>query len=358
MKEETGASSSCGIIGFGCYLPRYRIRTEDIASFQGHDAKMIKQSLMLLEKTVPGIDEDTATISVEAAKQAVARARKCDSNFSEEKVGCVYVGSESHPYAVKPTATIVAETLAMGNTFTAADFEFACKAGTAAVQAGLAMVRAGMAQYALVGGADTAQATPGDPLEYTASAGGGMLVLGRDPAVRIVHTCSYTSDTPDFWRRAHQAYPSHGGTFTGEPAYFRHVVQASRMLLEQTGTGPEDYAYVILHQPNGKFCIRAAKMLGFSEDKYKDGLLVDRIGNTYSGAVFIALCRVLEKAKPGDKILLTSYGSGAGSDSLALEVTDKISSMRHLGKSVREYLDDKEYVSYAEMARMKQDLHG
>ena len=345
-----------GIVSYGCYIPRYRIKTEEIAKIQGQDADAVKRSLVLQEKSVPGIDEDTITISVEAARNCLRK-----TNLSPSRIGAIYIGSESHPYAVKPTGTVVAKAINADPKLTVADFEFACKAGTAAIQAGLAMVKAEMAEFSLCGGSDTAQAAPGDPLEYTAASGGAMFLLGKDNVIaNILHTCSYTTDTPDFWRRKHQKYPSHGGPFTGEPAFFKHVQSATELLLDETGMKASDFDYAVFHQPNGKFYLRAAKQLGFSEEQYKDGLLCPLIGNTYSGASLIGLCNVLDKAKPGDKILLTSYGSGAGSDSFYLEVTDAIEELRKGCKvpDVKHYLENKKYVTYSEMVKLGRELHG
>lgn len=297
---------------------------------------------MISEKSVPGIDEDAATISVEAARNTLNA-----SGSDPHEIGAIYIGSESHPYAVKPTGTIVAEAVGMSNNYTTADFEFACKAGTAAIQAALAMVKSGMARYALAGGSDTAQSAPGDMLEYTAAAGGAVFLIGdENVAAEINHTVSFTSDTPDFWRKQHAKYPSHGGSFTGEPAYFRHVLSAAKLLMEKAKSSPKDYAYAIFHQPNGKFPVNAAKKLGFSKNQIEAGLLVERIGNTYSGASIIGLCAVLDIAKPGDRIILTSYGSGAGSDSFDITVTENIKKIQAKSKKTESYIKNKTYVDY------------
>ena len=90
------------------------------------------------------------------------------------------------------------------------------------------------------------------------------------------------------------------------------------------GTKPEDYTYVVFHQPNVKFPQRAAQMLGFKPEQYKVGLLVNDIGNTYAGSSLIGLTAILDVAKPGDRVLEVSFGSGAGSDAFSLRVTDRI----------------------------------
>jgi len=338
-----------GIVGYGVYIPRYRIKAEEIAKIWGKDASKIKQNLRVGEKSVPAMDEDTTTIAVEAARNALKRAE-----INPQDIGGIFVGSESHPYVVKPTATIVAEAIEASPKMTAADFEFACKAGTVGIQTCMGMVMSKMMKYGLAIGADTAQAAPRDALEYTAAAGGAAFIIGTDNLIaRIDGTYSVTSDTPDFWRREGQSYPRHGGRFTGSPAYFKHVFSASVGLMKELGLEPKDFDYAVFHQPNGKFPRNVAKKLGFSPKQIKDGMLVERIGNTYSGASILGLSRVLDVAKPGDKILLTSFGSGAGSDSFSITVEDRIDTVRDKAPLVEDYIAHKTYVDYGTYVKLR-----
>jgi len=341
-----------GIVGYGVYIPSYRIKVEEIARVWGDNPKAISRGLVVDEKSVPGADEDTTTISVEAARNALKRAM-----IDPQKIGAVYVGSESHPYAVKPTSTIVAESVEASPDMTAADLEFACKAGTAGMQICMGLVDSGIIEYGLAVGADTAQGAPGDALEYTASAGGAAYVIGNKKTVaNFESTYSYTTDTPDFYRREGQPYPRHGGRFTGEPAYFKHVLSAAKGLMERLDKNPSDFDHVVFHQPNGKFYLRAAKKLGFNNEQAKTGLLTPVIGNTYSGATPLGLAAILDIAQPGDRILAVSYGSGAGSDAFSLEVTDLIEKNRDAAPKVRDMIKRKIYVDYAVYAKYKGKL--
>ena len=338
-----------GIVGYGAHVPSYRIKVEEIAKVWGDDPVALSNGLVVNEKSVPSADEDTATIAVTAARYALARAQ-----IDPQKIGAVYVGSESHPNAVKPTATIVAEAVCATPDLTAADLEFACKAGTAGIQMSMGLVESDMIEYGLAIGADTSQGAPGDALEYTASAGGAAYVIGKkNTLAEIEQTYSFTTDTPDFYRREGENYPSHGGRFTGEPAYFKHVLSAAKNLFELTDTQAADYDYACFHQPNGKFYLRAAKKLGFTPEQFSQGLLTPNIGNTYSGAVPLALSNILDVAEPGDKIFVVSYGSGAGSDGFTLEVTDEITEKRDLAPKTEEIISNKTYVDYAVYAKYK-----
>ncbi|CAG1007298.1 MAG: hydroxymethylglutaryl-CoA synthase [Candidatus Methanoperedens sp.] len=341
-----------GIVSYGAYIPIYRIRVEEIAKVWGANANSIIDGLMVFEKSVPDLDEDTITIAVEAARHAINRA-----GINPEKIGAVYTGSESHPYAVKPSSTVVAEAIGATPDITVADFEFACKAGTAAIQTCMGMVETGMIELGMAIGADVSQGAPGDALEYTAAAGGVAYIIGKkDQVANIESTYSYTTDTPDFWRREGMPYPEHGGRFTGEPGYFKHVSSAAEGLMKRMGTKPSDYNYAIFHQPNGKFPTRVAKMLGFSSEQIKPGLVVPRLGNTYSGSCMMGLAATLDIAKAGDRIFMTSFGSGAGSDAFSFMVTDRIEEIRNGAPAVEKLLADPIYINYATYARHKNKI--
>ncbi|MFH1246785.1 MAG: hydroxymethylglutaryl-CoA synthase, partial [Candidatus Micrarchaeota archaeon] len=309
-----------GITGYGYYVPRLRVKTEDIATAWNKE-KGIGIALGVKEKAVGAWDEDSATFAVEAARMAV----ECSGVNPASDIGAIYVGSESKPYAVKPSATIVAEAIGATPCLTAADLEFACKAGTAGMQMVMGLVGSGMVNFGLAIGSDTAQAQPGDALEFTAGGGAAAFIIGKSNLIATINeTYSFTTDTPDFWRRQTAEFPSHAGRFTGEPAYFKHVLGAVKGILEKTGTTSKDYDYAVFHQPNGKFPLRVAKMLGFPETSVRQGLVTPFIGNTYSGASMIGLASVLDVAKPGQKILMCSYGSGSGSDAFTITVEKAI----------------------------------
>lgn len=340
-----------GIITYGAYIPKLRIRVEEIARVWGANPTEITGGLGVYEKSVPDIDENTATIAVEAARNALARR-----HVSKDDIGAIYVGSESHPYAVKPTSVTVGEAILATPVMTAADYEFACKAGTAAIQTSMGLVGSNMMKYSLAIGADIAQGAPGDALEYTAAAGGAAFLIGQDnPIAEITATYSYSTDTPDFWRREGQGYPRHGGRFSGDPGYFKHTYGASRLLFEQEGTDATDYTYAVFHQPNAKFPTRAAQVLGFTLDQIRPGLLVPRIGNTYSGSSPLGLVATLDIAEPGDRIFVCSYGSGSGSDAFDIRVTDAIENEidRSKAPTIEELLRSVRYLDYALYARHK-----
>lgn len=351
-----------GIVSYGIYIPKYRIKLADIAAAWKKSPEEVVGSLGVEEKAVPGTDEDAVTIALEAAAQAMSPLKK---KLQPSDIEVLFVGSESHPYAVNPTSTIVGELLGVGHNYLAADMEFACKAATAGMQAIAGLLAAGHARFGLAIGADTAQSKPHDVLEYTSAAGGAAFLLGQDRfresnrrfpesalIAKLLADTSYSSDTPDFWRRDGIRYPSHAGRFSGEPAYFAHVMGAARRLLEMTKTKPSDYAYCVFHMPNGKFPRDVARRLGFTKEQLAPSLVIDTIGNPYSASAMLGLAAVLDLATPGQKIFMVSYGSGAGSDGFVWETTaalpqSQISNLK-CQMSVKQQIEKKTYIDYVQ----------
>jgi hydroxymethylglutaryl-CoA synthase len=337
---------SSGIVGYGVYTSRFRIKENG------------------MERAVPFIDEDAVTAAVESGKLALIHA-----GVDSALIGKVYVGTESNPYAVKPIASKVAQVLKLGEedgdiqAVDAVDTEFACKAATSMFKDAVSLVnypKSGM-KNAMVIGADNSQAAPrgcpGGELDLFVGYGGSAYIFGKyDVIAEIEGWYSCTSDTPDFWRRDSEQYPMHGGRFTGDPAYFKHVRKATSRLMERLGLKAGDINYFVAHQPNPQFPVKIAKELGFKPEQYEVSLQVNKFGNTYSGCSLVGLAAVLDVAKPEERILITSYGSGAGSDSYLLRTTGQLVSKRQRQKVNVKYQAENpfiEYVDYSTYRRLK-----
>jgi hydroxymethylglutaryl-CoA synthase len=327
------------IMSYGTSIPALKIFAKEIAA--AHDQPEPK-SLKITSKSVPSKDQDAATLATDAGFQALQRIADFDAKAAQ-KIQSLFIGSESHPYAVKPTGTIVASALGLDSRnnkpLALADLQFACKAGTQGLQIVTAYAAAGMIPMGMAIGADTAQAQPGDALEYSAGAGAAAFIIGtgNDGLASIEATTSVATDTPDFWRRPGQVYPRHAGRFTGEPAYFSHVGKAATILMEEVGFGVSDIDFCIFHTPNGKFPRIIAKKLGFSDVQLAPSLIVERIGNTYAAASMLALAAVLDQVGADKTILMVSYGSGAGADAFLIKTTQKLIEAR---KKWQHFIED------------------
>lgn len=335
-----------GIINYGTSIPRYRLRVADIALAWKKNPDEIVSSLGIKEKSVPGVDEDAVTLAVAAGFSALS-----NSGVPPSEIESVLVGSESHPYAVNPSSTIVGELLGIGTNYLAADLEFACKAGSAGIQMLAGLIDSGQIKYGLAIGTDTAQSKTHDALEYTSASGAAAFLLGGgSPAVSLLGYASYSSDTPDFWRRDGISYPSHAGRFTGEPAYFAHVIGAAKLLMKKVKITPETITNCVFHMPNARFPRDVARRLGFTPEQLRPSLVVDNIGNPYSASSLLGLAATLDQSKVGDTIFMVSYGSGAGSDTFLWRVNKGIVHIQATRKKnklyVQQQIKNKIYIDY------------
>jgi len=327
-----------GIVGYGVYTSRFRIR-------EG-----------VIERAVPFMDEDAITAAVEAGKLALIH-----SGVDSSLIGKVYVGSESNPYAVKPIASKVAQVLKLGEEdediqgVDAVDTEFACKAASSMFKDAASLVnypKSGIT-HTMVIGTDNSQAAPrdcvGGELDLFVGYGSAAYIFGKqDVLAEIEGWYSCTSDTPDFWRRDGEPFPSHGGRFTGDPAYFKHIRKAAKKLMERLNLQASDVNHFVAHQPNFQFPVRIAKELGFKEEQYAPSLQVSKFGNTYSGCSPVGLAAVLDAAKPNERILIVSYGSGAGSDAYSLTVTKQILGKRQRQRLTVNYQAENPFLNYVD----------
>ncbi len=328
-----------GIVDYGFYIPKYRIRVNDIAEQWGKCSDKVERSLRVIEKAVAGRDEDMVTMAYEASSMAMH-----DNEDLKKDIGAVFIGSETFPYAVKPISTSLAEWLNLSHDYLAYDTQFACKAATGALISASALVKSGDIKNALVCASDKANARPKDTLEYSAGSGANAWILGRENVMlEIIDWHSYSSDTPDFWRRAKADYPSHASRFTGSPAYFKHILSSSTALMEKQHIQASDVTYGVFHMPNGSFPLKAAQKLGFTKEQIEKSYVVPKLGNSYSASALMGLVATLEFAKPGETIFFASYGSGAGSDAILFKVTEKIEKRR---KAFQHIIEKKSYIDY------------
>ena len=361
MKARLTDDNAVGVAGFGHYVPYLRVDTKVFAEQWGVSPQLERMYRLNGRNRVAvnARDEDTVTLAVVAAERALR------SLPQSADIAALLVGSESHPYAVKPTSIIVAEALGLAPDIFAADLEFACKGGSAAVLLSAAIVQAQMGGHALAIGADCPQSAPGSLLEASVGAGACAMLLG--PATQsiacIEAVASAGSDTTDFWRRDGVQYPSVVGKFSVDEGYLAHSERVVRALFEVTGTSASDYAYCVFHQPYAALPSALAKTLGFAPNQVRPGLVAARIGNTYSASCLLALSAVFECASPGDRVLLASFGSGAGSDGLVLRITDAMPAYRERCaeaglESIEVELgqDHADWLSYGQYARAQGKL--
>lgn len=328
------------ILGFAGYVPRYRIRAQEIGLAWSSPGRGDG------ERAVPALDETVLSMARAAAEPALRRAR-----VGAARLRSVHLCTLSGPYAERSLATSLA--FGLGAVPTALPFDHGLSPRAPALA--LLSCANSAAGTDLVVGVDALRGAPGSPLEASAGAAGGALVLGPGPgAAKLEGAHSHATDFAERWRPADARYPRQADErFARGRGYLDHVTVAVRGLLEKLGRRPEEYAHVVLQSPSPRWGSDALRALGFRKEQLRD--LFGSVGDAGCGSLPLSIASVLEVARPGERLLAVSYGSG-GSDALSFEAEPGVEEARDGGPTVERMLQEKEYVDYVTYLRHQRVL--
>jgi len=337
---------SIGILGYGVYIPRYRInRAEYIKAWGQFAAAGIE------EKAVPGVDEDSITMAVEASRNALNHA-KVDAS----KLNAVYFASTSSPYAEKLVSSTIAMALGASPRVSVADFTSSTMAGTSALLMGLDFVASGRGHFALITASDCPYADPGEPIEHPFGAGAAAFVVGEGtPMATIEDSDSATIEAfgERFRKHGEKSVETLGIPSYTEALIIKTVTSSVKALLNKTGRKPSDFNFIVLPQFDGRLPSTIARMNGFEEAQLIPSMIVSQIGDAGTASPLIGLAKVLDEANPGHRVLVASYGAGAGSDAVSINVNEEIVKRKGAVPSAKDYLADKKYIDYVYYLKIK-----
>lgn len=308
-----------GILSGGVYVPPTLAVISESANHPFYETAL---SLGVRNRSAKVETEDAVTLATMAAQNCLG-----GQNWSEF-VKSVYLGTETPTYAVGNNAAAVADFLGIsGKGVRTATMEFACRAGTLALIQSIHEA-ALSDDLSLVLAADMAGGAAGDILSLTGGIGGVAFAVGgvghrSDWIAEVCNVTSYTDRRSDFWRAKDEMTPRHAGAYSSQ-SYLETVEHSVGYFLAETGAVLSDFDHVVFHQPNLKLPLRVQKKLGLTDEQMALGLVFGEMGNVYAATALIGLQKVLESAKPGQNILVVSYGSGAGSDAIWLQTTEPI----------------------------------
>jgi hydroxymethylglutaryl-CoA synthase len=341
---------SVGIVGYGVYIPKYRIGRGIIGKAWSSGGRG--------ESSVSYHDEDVITMGAEASLNAITHS----GIYSSTELDALYLGTDSYPHLEHSSLGIICEVLRTKEEMDLADFTASPRASFAAFKACQDAIEANRIQYGLVIGSEARSASPGSVEEMNCGDGAAAVLLGsQDTIAEIEAVYTYSSHIVDRWREAGAPYPKeYEPRFTRDYGYQRHVLKAGSGLLDKLGARIEDFQYVVLQQPDARMVKKAAKGMKLKPEQTQTADLFSLVGDLGAASVLMGLATVLDGAKPGERILALSYGSGV-SDAIALKVNQGIEEKRGRAKAVDSYLKSKveleDYVTFAKMkGTLKKDL--
>ena len=301
-----------GIVSYGAYIPYYRLKKSTIAQAYGKRAG--KGS-----KAVAYCDEDSITMAVAAALDA---AVGCD----RDALKALYFASASSPYQEKQAATQIAAALDVNQNLRTGDFANTLRAGSAAVLAAADAVKAGGGQV-MVTMSDCRLGAADGKFESDLGDAAAAFVLGDENLLAELNgSVSVTKDVVDQWRADDDVYVRDWDVrYANTQLYTPLVTKAVKAVLGQLDLTAADITKVVLYGHDEKTRSGLAAKLGFQPEQVVAGMYGE-IGNTGNAATGLMLCSALDKAKPGDKILVVTYGEGC--DAMVFTVTDKAETYR------------------------------
>ncbi len=334
-----------GLVGYGIYLPYYRIKLSDIAEAWNRNTKIPG------EKTVPAPDETSLTMGRHAADNAIKHA-----NIPPEEIGAIYFCSNSSMIEGS-NAQDIAVAFSLNSDVTVADLHGSPRSFTTAIQMCLDALKVQRIKYGLVVGADILVGglgtSAGDAAsEYISAAGAGAIILGNDGAIIEFEAIkSQMTGIKERWRSLDDKFPRVGdGRFIRDLGYITNVVRSGKMLLEELNRPIGEFDYVIVQQPHAEWVSRALGKLGISKDMLKakltaPGIHVSKFGDLGAACIPVALAEILDNGQPNEKILTISYGAG-GSDAISWIIKPPINEKRDRATRVEKFLKHKEYINY------------
>jgi 3-hydroxy-3-methylglutaryl CoA synthase len=303
-----------GIVSYGAYIPIYRLSQAEIARAWGGGGGRG-------ERAVANYDEDSITMAVEAAID-------CLNGMDRHSVDGLYFASTTPPYGEKQSASIVAAAADLRNDIFTLDLVDSLRSGTSAIRAASDAVKSGSAKKVLVTAADCRLPAPNSEFEPVFGDGSAAFLIGdTDVAATIEGSHSISSDFIDVWKRNEDAYVrTWEDRFVLEHGYSEKLQKVVSELMKKCNLTPKDITKAVYYAPDARSHRNMAKRLGFDPATQVQEPMFDSAGNTGAAFAPIMLVAALEKAKPGDKILLANYGDGA--DAFLLQVTTQIEKIR------------------------------
>jgi hydroxymethylglutaryl-CoA synthase len=317
-----------GITSYGAYIPWYRMNRkvifEQLGWFNPASAAVARG-----EKAVANYDEDSITMSVAAAVD-------CLTGLRRDAVQGLYLASTSLPFAERQNAVIVSEALDFPANTRPADFTGSIRAGTAALLAALDAVQSGGPGSMLVCAGECRVGKPGSNQEHTFGDGAGAILVGKEKVIaEFKGSYSVSHDFIDYRRLTQERFAhSWEERWIREEGYGKIIPEAIRGLVKKYNLNPAEFAKIVIACPTTVLLAGFAKGLAVGPEKIQDNL-VGTVGDTGVALPLMMLVAALEDSKPGDKILLVSYGNG--SDALWFEVTGEIEKARNR-RGIKGYL--------------------
>jgi hydroxymethylglutaryl-CoA synthase len=319
-----------GITSFEAYIPPYRLSRGEISRAWGTRA-------FGGERAVAKYDEDSLTM-------ALAAALGCLKNGPRQTDG-LFFASTTSPYKEKQAAAILAAAADLPKETRTADFTDSLRAATIAIHSAADAVKSGTAENIIVAASDFRMGAGKSQFEQLFGEGAAAIAIGKENVIAAIKgSYSLFSEMLGMWRLEGDAFThSWEERFIINEGYMKTLQLVISNIMQRHQLTPKDFSKVVYYGPDAKSHAGLAKGLGFKPDLQIQDPLFGSIGNTGTAALPIMLVAALDKAHPGDLILVANYGDGG--DAFILEVTENIKGFKS-NRKMEKLLDRKIPIHY------------
>lgn len=308
-----------GIKSFGGYIPKLRLNRMQVFQAMGWFAPAI-MAVAQGERSVCNLDEDALSMAVEAS-------RDCLAGLNRRDVDALYLCSTTLPYADRQNSGIIKTALNLRDDILTADFTASLKAATSAMVTAFDALKGGEKKNILVAATDRRETKGAYFYEmwFGDGAAAALLGSGDDVIAEFKGAYSVSHDFADHYRGSMFKYDyMWEERWVRDEGYSKIIPEAVNGLLNKLGVKMADVSKLVFPCFFKAEHASIAKKLGATPDKVLDNMH-EVCGETGAAHPLVMLIAALEKSKPGDKILLASFGQG--SDALLFEVTENISKL-------------------------------
>jgi len=304
-----------GITGYGGYVPRLRLeRKALVAAHVWADPGLAGKAKG--ERSMCNWDEDAVTMAAEAARNCL--------NSVEAEPDALYLATTSAPFADRQNAGIVSTALGLSETIASLDVTSSQKAGTGALLQAFGTVAGGLYGETLVVASDKRRTKASSAGELAYGDGAAAFTVGTgDTLVDFIAAQSATVDFIDHFRPSTEDFD-----YTWEERWIRDeglakiVPPVIARALEKAHIGAKDVAHFVMPSTIARAVNGIARQCGIPDTAARDNLAAV-LGETGTAHPLVMLIHALETAvKPGDHILLVSFGQGC--DAIVLRATDRL----------------------------------
>lgn len=317
-----------GIDQLAFYTPKTYLDLVDLAHARGEEPDKYRIGIGQSEQSVIPVTQDAVTLAANAAIQVI-------DDTNRDKIAMVLFGTESGIDNSKSAAIYLKRLLKLPDNIRAVEIKQACYGATAGVQFAHDYVRLHPDKQVLVIGADIARYGLNTPGEVTQGGGAVAITISAEPRLLNLDDASAfrSEDIMDFWRPLYRTEALVDGRYS-ENVYVDFFKAVWQDYQQQTERTIVDFTAFAFHLPFTKMGLKGLRAIlpEASEDQQKQ-LMANfeasrqynrQVGNLYTGSLYLSLRSLFDNAdlKPGQRVGLFSYGSGAEGEFYSGTISD------------------------------------